>query len=261
MTITTSDNGVVGIEPLNDGERYLTAHIADLQRKSAACGVPSFSAFLTEREAALAECAVKGKPLFYGGYDGAARTVCGFFEGTYAQTLPKEELFPVCAVTLSFREFDRLSHRDFLGAILVLGIKRELVGDILVAQGYAVVFCLKSAQELVLRLDKVGRTGVSAEKGLTKPLPPIRTEKIETTVSSLRLDCILSAAAGISRDKSALLIKSGRVNADFSPCLRADAQIKENTVISVRGVGRYRLSAVNGESRKGRLRIVIEKFV
>ena len=125
---------------LNEEERFLAAHISDLQRLSAKSGVPRFSAFLNEREAVVAARAVKGRPEFFGGYDGAARTVCGFFEDTYAEEMPHEELFPVRAVTFSFRERDNPTHRDFLGALLALGIKRELLGDILVAEDYAVVF-------------------------------------------------------------------------------------------------------------------------
>lgn len=246
---------------LNEEERYLAAHIADLQRLSVKSGVPRFSAFLNEREAAVAECAVKGHPVFYGGYEGASRRVCGFFEDTYAEELPKEELFPVCAVTFTFRKCDKPAHRDFLGAILGLGIKRELVGDILVAEEHAIVFCHENAEELIFRLDKVGKVGLNAQKGITKPIPAVATKKTETTVSSLRLDCIVSAAANVSREKSASLIRSGLVNADFSPCLNISAEVRENTVISIRGSGRYRLSSIGGRSAKGRIRITIEKYI
>lgn len=209
----------------------------------------------------MAARSVKGEPVFFGGYDGAARRVCGFFESTYAEELPKDELFPVCAVTFSFRKCDKPAHRDFLGALLALGIKRELLGDILIAEDYAVVFCHENAEDMIYHVTKIGKTGVSAEKGITKPLPEVKTQKIDTTVSSLRLDCIVSAAANISRDKSASLIKSGQVNADFCPCLSVSEEIAENTVISIRGSGRYRLAEVTGETRKGRIRVVIEKYI
>lgn len=246
---------------LNEEERYLSAHIADLQRLSVRSGVPRFSAFLNEREAVVAENSVKGRPCFYGGYDGAARVICGFVEDTYAEELAASDCFPIIPLTFTYRQRDKLSHRDFLGAILSLQIKRELVGDILTAEGYAVVFVHETAAELVSALDKIGKVGVSCQKGITMPIPQQQTKRIETTVSSLRLDCIVSAAVNISRDRSASLIKSGMVNADFSPCLNVSAEVKENTVISVRGSGRFRLSEISGESRKGRLRIVIEKYI
>lgn len=246
---------------LNEEERFLAAHISDLQRLSVKSGVPRFSAFLNEREAVVAARAVKGKPEFFGGYDGAARTVCGFFEDTYAEEMPHNELFPVRAVTFSFRECDKPAHRDFLGALLALGIKRELLGDILVAEGYAVVFCHETAEDMIYHVDKVGRVGVSAVRGVAKPLPEIKTKKIDASVSSLRLDCIVSAAVNVSREKSAALIKSGQVNADFLPCLNVSEELSEGTIISVRGSGRYKLSGISGETRRGRLRIIIEKFI
>lgn len=246
---------------LNEEERYLSVHIADMQRLAQRSGVPRFSAFLNEREAVVAECAVKGSLCFYGGYKGAMRTVCGVIERTYAQELSPEDIFPVQAVTFSFRKNDRLTHRDFLGALLALGIERKLLGDILVAEGYAVVFVLETAAQLVLGVDKIGNIGVTAESGITKPLPEQKTQLITATVSSLRLDCVVSAAANTSRERSAALIKSGMVNADFSPCTNVSAQVKENTVISIRGSGRYRLTGISGETRKGKLRITIEKYV
>ncbi len=246
---------------INEEERYLSAHIADLQRLSVKSGVPRFSAFLNEREAVVADNSVKGRPCFYGGYEGASRVVCGFIEQTFAEELSPDDVFPIAAFTFSFRARDVLSHRDFLGALLSLEIKRELVGDILVSEGYAVVFVHETAAELVGALDKIGRVGVACERGITKPLPQQQTQRIDTTVSSLRLDCIVSAAVNTSRERSASLIKSGMVNADFSPCLNVSAEVRENSVISVRGSGRYRLSQIIGETRKGRIRVVIEKYI
>lgn len=246
---------------LNEEERYLSAHIADLQRLSVRSGVPRFSAFLNEREAVVADNSVKGAPRFFGGYEGASRVICGFLQDTYAEELSPSDIFPISPVTFTFRKTDVLSHRDILGALLSLQIKREMVGDILTDEGYAVVFVHNAAAELVRGISKIGRVGVCSEDGITRPLPVQQTKRIETTVSSLRLDCIVSAAVNISRERSASLIKSGMVNADFSPCLNVSSEVRENTVISVRGSGRYRLSEISGETRKGRIRVVIEKYI
>lgn len=246
---------------LSEEERFLSAHIADLKKAAERSGTPRFSGFLNEREAAVAQFAVKGTPCFYGGYPDAERTVCGFVEGTYAQELPPEDIFPVSAVTFSFRKSDVLTHREILGALMSLEIRRELLGDILTAEGYAVVFVLEGAVDLVNSVDKIGRVGVSAEIGVTKPLPEQKMLRTEHTVSSLRLDCVVSAAINTSRDRSASLIKSGMVSADFLPCTNVSAEVRENTVISIRGSGRYRLSGISGETRKGRIRITIEKYL
>ncbi len=249
----------------NDEERFLCAHISDLSALSRKTGVPRFSRFLNEREAVVAGLGAAqtggSKPFFYGGYDGAARTVCGFFEGTYAEELPHEELFPVCAVTFSFRSVDKLSHRDFLGAIIAAGLERDVVGDILVAEDHAVVFCLDAAAEIVAGLMKIGRVGVRSERGITRELPRAEFERIKAAIASMRLDCVVGACTNTSREKSALLVKSGQVSADFSVCLNVSTMVKENTVISIRGFGRFRLSEIVGETKKGRLRVVIYKYI
>ena len=253
---------------LNEEERYLSAHISDLAELSRRSGVPRFSRFLNERERSVAAAAARANnadPIFYGGYDGAARTLCGFFEGTYAEELPKEDLFPLCAVTFSFKKFDKkseiLSHRDFLGAILALGLERSAVGDILVAEDHAVVFCVDTAKQLLMDISKVGKIGVSTAAGITEKLPEPRLETLDRTVSSLRLDCIVSACANISRERSASLVKSGQVSADYSICLNVSAAVKEREIISIRGFGRFIVSKIVGETKNGRIRVIIDKFV
>lgn len=252
---------------LEQNERYLSAHISDLCRKSASSGVPRFSSFLNEREAIAANEAARSErscPVFYGGYDGAARTVCGFFQNTYAEEFDEKarnELFPIHAVTFSFRSRDKLTHRDFLGAVLGVGLKREVIGDIVVFEGGAVVFCLETAVEPILGIEKVGRVGVTAESGITKPIIKSEPLRIEAVVSSMRLDCIVGACINTSRDKSASLIKSGQVSADFSVCLEVSAGVKEGTVLSIRGYGRFCMSKIVGKTGKGRLKILIEKSV
>lgn len=251
---------------LNDDERYLFAHITDLAALSRKTGVPRFSRFLNEREAVIAKNAARtenASPIFYGGYDGAARTVCGFFDGTYAEELPlsdKFDLFSVPAVTFSFRGSDKLTHRDFLGAILSAGEERSMLGDILVAEDHAVVFCLETAVDIIDGLLKIGNVGVRPEKGIIGELPKPKFETLDRTVSSLRLDRLVGACVNISGERSASLIKSGQVSADFSVCLNVSNVIKENTVISIRGYGRFRLAKIAGETKKGKIRVIIEKY-
>lgn len=256
----------MSFEFLNDDERFLSAHITDLAEISRRTGVPRFSRFLNEREMIVAKQAaraVNAVPIFYGGYDGASRMVCGFFTGTYAEELPtdsKFDLFSLRAVTFSFRNCDKLSHRDFLGAILNIGLERSVLGDILTAEDHAVVFCLETAAQPVLDLTKIGRVGVKAESGITKKLPKAKFETLDRTVSSLRLDRLVAACANLSGDRSASLIKSGQVSADFSVCLNVSCIIKQNTVISIRGHGRFRIAEIVGETKKGKIRVVIEKY-
>ena len=262
---------------LNEDERYLSAHISDLAEQSSKSGVPRFSRFLNEREKVVAMDVARTKganPIFYGGYDGAARTMCGFFGGTYAEDYPeikdkstewqemsKRDLFPLCTVTFSFRKADTLTHRDFLGSVLGAGLERSMIGDILVSEDYAVLFCTEAAFEIAVGITRIGRYGVKTERGITRGLPEGKTELLDKTLSSLRLDCVVGACTNLSRDKSASLIKSGLVSADFLVCQNVSFTVKEGTVLSIRGYGRFRLKQVIGETKKGRLRVSFEKSV
>ena len=251
---------------MNDDERFLSAHISDLAALSRRSGVPRFSRFLNERERLVAENAARvmgEEPAFYGGYDGAARTVCGFFGGSYAEDMPWEDkvgLFPVHAVTFLFRSCDKLAHRDFLGAMLSMGLERSVLGDISVAEDHAVVFGLEVSTELICSLTKIGKVGVRSEQGITRELPEAKFETLDRTVSSLRLDRLVGACANISCDRSAALIRSGQVSADFSVCLNVSGIIKEGCVISIRGYGRFRLAKIVGETKKGKKHVIIEKY-
>ena len=252
---------------LTEDERYLSAHISDLIALSLKSGTPRFSSFLNEREAAIAAEAARTEnaiPVFFGGYGGASRTVCGFFEGTFGVDFAEDarkELFPISAVSFTFRERGKLSHRDFLGAIMSLGIKRETVGDIVTVGGYAAVFCLNAEAELIRGITKVGNVGVCAEDGLKRPIVKPEPVKFIASVPSLRLDCIVGACANVSRDKSASLVKSGQVSADFSVCPEVSRILAENTVLSIRGYGKFKVSKIVGQSKKGRIRVEMEKFV
>lgn len=256
----------MSFELLSEEERFLFAHISDLAAKSRTTGVPRFSRFLNEREIVISREAGKkesANAIFYGGYDGASRKVCGFFEGTYAEEMPldcKYDLFSVSAVTFSFRNCDKLSHRDFLGAILNIGLERSVVGDISVDEDRAVVFCLDVAADAVAGLTKIGRVGVKPHLGIIGDIPKQKYVTLDRTVSSLRLDRVVGACADLSCSKSATLIKSGQVSADFSVCMNVSGIVKENAVISIRGYGKFRLAKIVGETKKGKMRLIIEKY-
>ncbi len=128
-----------------------------------------------------------------------------------------KEQFPISTVALFYRKQDALTHRDILGSLMGLNIKRELIGEILTAEDFAVIFCTQTAQQIILsELERVGKAGIKKEQGYTGPLPKAyRLEYQSGTVSSFRLDCIVSLAINASREKSAGLIESGLVNLNF----------------------------------------------
>lgn len=239
-------------------DKILLSHAADLERIADKTGRPGFTSFLTEEQAAVIHDAFPSAR-FCGGYEGAMRTVAGF-SGDYELT---RDMYPVRGALFSGRGIDDLTHRDFLGALMSLGIERDLIGDIFHVTGGVCVFVLAQALPLVLDMAKIGRTGVSVRE-----LPPDdeihrtdRFEDIPATVASLRLDCIVAVCARTSREKASSLITQGYVRLDHRDTGSTSAQVHQGAVISVRGHGRFVLSEVGGTTKKDRTRILIKKYI
>lgn len=156
-----------------------------------------------------------------------------------------------------------LSHRAVLGSVLGLGIKREMVGDIIVNDKVCDIIIMQEMKTYILNnLTKIGRENVSIKESSFSELLGIDFNK-ETrivSVASLRLDSVISGGFGISREKSASLINGEKVLINFLPCKNVSKSIRENDLISVRGYGRIRFLNVLGETKKGRIRISMEVF-
>ncbi len=171
----------------------------------------------------------------------------------------------VCAVEITSEGFATLEHKDYLGAILSLGIKRELLGDIVPEEGCrAVAFLLKGAVNFVEEnLLKAGREGVKAEP---LELPegyriPREFEVLTDTVMSLRLDGIVKALCKVSREEAASLVEKGEVTLNYLVETEKDASVSKGDVISVRGFGKYIYDGDRGVNRRGRIRFDARKYV
>ena len=156
----------------NDGA-LLEARLRDAVRLSEERCFAHFVGFLDEREAILAEKLMKKQGIknymFWGGYVGSERVVFGVFPEFLE---PDAESYPIVPVTASYRACDSLTHRDFLGAFLAAGIKRETLGDILVGEGRSVLFVREEIVDfLCSEISKAGRVGIRLSKGYEDPLP------------------------------------------------------------------------------------------
>lgn len=245
----------------NDDDRILVRHILDLARQSKLSQRPRFSAFLDERQTALCESALKSERIdFYsvfGGYKGAMRNCICFDPCGYGI----DDALPFTAVVFNFRSQDKPSHRDFLGSIMALEIKREMIGDILVGEDRAVVFVYNTCLSLVSEMTKVGKVGVSISFDFSDDdIPPLQFDEIKSTVASLRLDSILSTALRVSREKSAELIKTKGVLLNRVMTFNTSAGVDEGDTFSVRGFGKFMLYEIGGNSKKDRIFITIKKY-
>ncbi len=250
------------LDNLTDEEKYFASRVREYFKEAANGGRVRFVGFLDGRRQEIAkEIAAReryGKYMLYGGYDGSERKYLGVFP-EYMDG--DAESFPITVLTLTFRKEESLSHRDFLGAVLGLGIKRECVGDILVGEDRCVIFLSDAVGELVKsELEKVGRAGVKVEEGIVGELPEgARYEEISATAASARLDCIIALLLNVSREKSAQIIKSGAVAVNFEEIKRVADEVCDGDIISVRASGRYVIDSVGEQTKKGRIKVKARK--
>ena len=235
----------------------------DLARRCEQRGVPTNTGFLTpaERHALERDPALRNvQMLFHGGFPDAERTIAFFLpDWMEPDALDLNEHIRVLCLTASFGE---PGHRDYMGAILGMGVGREWVGDILVNGSEAIILCQPSVLRHLLSIDKVGRCGVKAEELPLDAIPARerKTEERRFTVMSPRLDAVAAGLFHLSRTETARQIALGALTLNYSECLKPDAPIREGDVLSLRGTGKGRIAEIGGNSRKGRLFVTAELF-
>lgn len=252
--------------PSDGGERdaWLRAAVQDAVRLCERRAAPRFLGFLDENQRLLARFLLgrtyAERCLFYGGYAQAERT----FLGIYPETIPPAaDGFPIEALAFRYRAGVSLGHRDFLGAMLSCGVKREKIGDILCSDGFSVAYIDREiARFLASQITKIGGEGVSVEEGYEGDPPAARGyREIRDTVASPRLDAAVKTACGVSREEAVRRIEAGQVSVNHAPCLSAAKSVREADVLSVRGAGRFVIDKLGPVSKKGRLFITIKKYL
>ena len=197
-----------------------------------------------------------------GGYQGAERQVVTIFH----DYLPRETVTPSIALIKvnNKNRFKTLSHKDYLGSVMNLGLKREKIGDIIVHEDYChMVVDKEIAEYLLFQLQKVGNAPVEVEmdefENIEKSEETVK--EISGSVSSLRLDAVLGLACKLSRKDAQNLIKKGDVKVNFQEALKIAQELQEGDQISARGFGRIKLRALGKETKSGRIKITLEKLL
>ena len=247
-------------------QNELIKRILDLALRCERNGCITNSTFLTPAECYLLEMrkASIGETKLYltGGREECERKVA-FFLPYYLEQTDFEIGEYIKAVKIkSF--FGKPGHRDYLGAIIGLGIERDRIGDLLLSDDTAYVFCLSSVVSVLLQeLEKVGRVAVKTEQIALSDVPALekRVKKITFTVKSLRLDAVTGDLFGVSRTTAAELIRLGAVTLNYSICEKTDAPVKEGDILSVRGKGKGRIIQIGGRSRKDRMFVDAEIYL
>lgn len=195
----------------------------------------------------------------YGGALDCERVQIGFFSDFL---LPDSSDFPICPILLM--GIDGLSHRDILGSVLGLGIKREMIGDIFVDGNRAVVMADSQVCDFLLyHLKAVGRKKV--EVSLCPEHAALSLEHtfqtVRCVVASARLDAVVGAGTKLSRSEASDCILKGEVSVNFVAVTDCSKKLCEGDVISVRHHGRFVLERLCGETKKGRLAVELKKYI
>ena len=245
-------------------ERQLLARVWD-KADAARRGAPAWTGFLSQGQQEAAERLMSAlahpRHFYAGGYPAAERRVCAFLPEWQDE---EDWEGPFSALRCTWRSGERLTHRDFLGAVLGAGIEREKVGDILVGtESCDLLVFTELVPYLSQNLTEAGRARLHLEEiPLSELKAPEKTVKvIHDTVSTPRLDAVLSSGFSLSRGKAADAIAAGRVEVNHTPCLKGDKQVNEGDTLTCRGLGKCVVTGLGGQSKKGRTILTIERYL
>jgi RNA-binding protein YlmH len=223
---------------------------------------PVLTEFLDPRQAYILESLVRQtsdlKFQFFGGYEAAERTRCLIFPDYYE---PTQEEFDIVLYEINYpKKFTTLSHGKILGTLIGTGVKREFFGDIISDGDAWQVFIAKEVHSFVeLQVTKMGNVSVRLEKrDYTQILiPKDGWSEERTTVSSLRLDTVISSVFNISRQRSKQLIESGKIKVNWTETVRPDFILDLLDIVSIRGFGRLQIQGLEGATKKEKIRLLL----
>lgn len=195
----------------------------------------------------------------FGGYGEAERVFLCVFP-PYSNKEDRE--YPITALEITFH-FANLTHRDFLGALLGLGIVKSKIGDIIVTDTKCTVFVEKTVCPFIMQnLTKVGSAGVTCK--IVDGSAVSRNDhfkELSSTIASARLDCVVAALCNCSRSGACSLIEGGLVSVGYEICSDNTYFVDESTTVSIRGHGRFAVDKPGPETRKGRLVFKARKYI
>lgn len=233
--------------------------------------------FLTPAQRVEAEAIARTEHLypgcfFYGGYPDAERTVCiltpDYVEADSAEALGEyfaqdPDLCPLCVIHARKDAFSTLAHRDYLGALLGLGIRREMIGDLLVSDDGCDIIALKQiAKYLLENFTSAGHATLTCtmeEIGNLK-ITQAAGKEIFISVKSPRIDAVLSACFGLSRSLAAQAVERGIVFVNSVPAAKPEKQLSAGDTVTLRGKGKCKIKSMDGTTKSGRIKMIAEKF-
>ena len=246
-----------------DDELLLKKRFEELASRSRNKGIWVFSDFLTTaQQSVLVSMRLPNSFELQGGYDGAERRVAcfGSEEDCGYECTPDFVCIKIEPVAQKFA--DELTHRDFFGSVMALGLKREVLGDIIVYGNCGYLFCKEEISGYICEnLTSVKRTTVSCTEVVSPPVESVALPEIsEVIIASERLDALVSAVYNLSRSTAKELIEQGKVSVNSVATLRGDYLLEEHDTVSVRGSGRFIFEGILRKTKKDRLRAAVRVY-
>lgn len=250
---------------MNEQEKLLIAKVNDAVRISSIRNIPKFVGFLSPAQAALISqnFAFVSGSAFFGGYNGAERQIFGVLPDYLNNEVSS---FPIKALEFCFNSAYTLTHRDILGTLMSTGVERSVIGDIVILNDKAYAFVLdEMAEYFAFQIDKIKNVGVKIK--IIDDLSTLNIENIQKsvplsfTVSSARLDAVVSGLTGKSRSESEQLISNGFVFVNSFEVTKTTKKILKGDIITVRKIGKFKVSETGNFSKKGREIITALKYI
>lgn len=244
-------------------KQELRKRFEELIRRSYRENVFYFTNFLSPSDAAIAyELAKQNEMNSFGGANGCERVVIRFGD---PETFGYEEAFPISVIKIEPRHLkyaDALTHRDYLGALMNLGIERDLLGDIVVRETHAYLFSLSHIAPFICEnLRRIKHTDVACavlEEAPEDAGPHLVRESLN--VSAVRIDSIIARLYHLSRGSAQQLITGGDLLVNGRSVLSVSYQPKPDDVCSLRGYGKFIYRGELHETKKGRLQVAVDRY-
>lgn len=253
-------------------DKMCLAQIIDKIEMSRTRGKIECTDFLDMYQVSLAESFLKKNQIqnykLYGGYPDSERKILIAYPENYTEEMIAKnysKFLKVVKIELTEEDKGKFTHRNYLGGIVKLGLKREKVGDIVVAEDGADIIVVSEFAEILkkelLTLTRFENATITINEITEIRKKEIKIENIEIIVPSLRMDNIVSDLVRTSRSKAAQIIAQERVFINGQNETKVSKQIKLGDIITIRGKGRFIIKEFKGTTRSGRTVILIEKYV
>lgn len=250
------------LQHLREADRILVRHLLDLGEKAVRDREAVRAGFLDPRQREIVNretAVIPGlRRMYYGGYHGAERQRLVLVPDTCLIEAVDPEL---SCLEISINSTVELSHADYLGALMNMGVKRDKMGDLIMLSGKCQLVVAADIQPFIeANLLRVGQSKatVKAIEPEQLEIPPEREKEIRATVSSPRLDAVAADGFGVSRTRMVKEIKAGHVRLNWQIELHPDKLLQQDDVISLRGHGRVIVAELGGQTKKGRLGLVLK---